>query len=329
MLSIIATALVPAFFVMGLGYFAGKEQIVDNKHVQSLNALLMTFALPFSLFIAMAETPARRLASGFSLGLVLTISMLILFAASVFINRSIFKRNVGETAVQALNTALPNYAAMGLPLLGAVVGPGSAMSVSISIATGTIVISPLTLIMLESQTAGAGSVSPLRRIARAFFHAVRKPVVIGPVAGVVLALTGHPLPALAVQTFDLLGKATAGIALFVTGLVLSARALNLNANVVLGVVLKNGIHPLLVTGLAVLFGLGAPEMREAILLAAIPSGFFGILFGLNYGVDFQDADSTLTISSLVGIVTLGPGHFPDGGNELGNRGDPRVHPSYS
>ena len=32
MLSIIATALVPAFFVMGLGYFAGKEKIVDALH---------------------------------------------------------------------------------------------------------------------------------------------------------------------------------------------------------------------------------------------------------------------------------------------------------
>ena len=140
MLSIIATALVPAFFVMGLGYFAGKEKIVDALHVQSLNALLMTFALPLSLFITMAETPASRLSSGFSLGLVLTVSMLILFAASVYINRRIFHRNVSEAAVQSINATLPNYAAMGLPLLGAVVGPGSAMSVSISIATGTIVI---------------------------------------------------------------------------------------------------------------------------------------------------------------------------------------------
>jgi malonate transporter and related proteins len=60
-----------------------------------------------------------------------------------------------------------------------------------------------------------------------------------------------------------------------------------------------------VVGLAILFGSKAPELREAILLAAIPAGFFGILFGLNYGVEFQDADSTLTMSSLVGVLTLG------------------------
>jgi malonate transporter and related proteins len=87
MLSVIATALVPAFFVMSLGYFAGKEKIVDNRHVQSLNALLMTFALPLSLFIAMAETPASRLSSGFSLGLILTSSMLIIFGASIIVSR--------------------------------------------------------------------------------------------------------------------------------------------------------------------------------------------------------------------------------------------------
>jgi len=305
MLSTIAVAIVPAFFVMGLGYFAGKDKIVDNRHVQSLNALLMTFALPLSLFIAMAETPAGRLSSGLYLGLVLTISMLILFAASIIISRHIFKRSISEAAVQALNAALPNYASMGLPLLAAVVGPGSVMSVSISIATGTIFIGPLSLVMLESQAAGAGRTSPLCRSVMAFLHAIRKPVVIGPVAGVALALTGHPLPILAVKTFDLLGQATAGIALFVTGLVLSARALSLNTNIVMGVVLKNIVHPLIVFGLALVFGLKAPELREAILLAAIPSGFFGILFGLNYGVEFQETDSTLTISSLVGVLTLG------------------------
>ena len=198
MLSIIATALVPAFFVMGLGYFAGKEKIVDALHVQSLNALLMTFALPLSLFITMAETPGRRLSSGFSLGLVLTVSMLILFAASVYTQSAYFPQKCQRGSRRG--PSMRHFQTMppwGLPLLGAVVSPGSAMSVSISIATGTIVIGPSTLIMLESQTASAVSISPLRRIVTTFLHAVRKPVVLGPVAGVALAITGHPLPLLA------------------------------------------------------------------------------------------------------------------------------------
>jgi predicted permease len=194
---------------------------------------------------------------------------------------------------------------MGLPLLAAVVGPGSVMSVSISIAAGR-----FSSVRYRSSCwrASRQVLAALRLfvvVEWPFFMPFESQSSIGPVAGVVLAITGHPLPRLAVQTFDLLGQATAGIALFVTGLVLSARALSLNTNIVLGVVLKNVAHPLLVVRLAILFGVKAPELREAILLAAIPAGFFGILFGLNYGVEFQDADSTLTISSLVGVLTLG------------------------
>jgi malonate transporter and related proteins len=127
--------------------------------------------------------------------------------------------------------------------------------------------------MLESQSAGASSTSPLRRSGVAFLHAIRKPIVIGPVAGVVLAITGHPLPRLAVQTFDLLGQATAGIALFVTGLVLSARALSLNTNIVLGVVLKNVAHPLLVVGLAILSASRHPSCARRFCSPRFPPGF--------------------------------------------------------
>lgn len=44
--------------------------------------------------------------------------------------------------------------------------------------------------------------------------------------------------------------------------------------------------------------------REAILVCAVPSGFFGILFGLRYGVVSQDAGSTLIASSLLSAASL-------------------------
>ena len=52
----IAEALVPVFFVMFLGYFAGARRIIDNQHVASLNVLLMTFVLPAALFVGVAQT---------------------------------------------------------------------------------------------------------------------------------------------------------------------------------------------------------------------------------------------------------------------------------
>jgi predicted permease len=189
----IAEALVPIFFVMFLGYFAGARRIIDNHHVASLN-------------------------------------------------------------------------------------------------------------VLEARGKAAGS-SP-HPIATALFRSVCKPVVIAPVAGLVVALLGIQLDEVVSHALNLIGATAAGLACFVTGLVLSAQPLQLNANVGVGVLIKNIVLPLVAYAIALALGMSGEIAREAILLTAIPTGFFGILFGLNYGVRAQAIGSTLALSSLVSVITL-------------------------
>jgi malonate transporter len=45
-------------------------------------------------------------------------------------------------------------------------------------------------------------------------------------------------------------------------------------------------------------------LHRAIRRARSPAGFFGVLFGLRYGVDTHLAGSTLIASSLFSAVTL-------------------------
>jgi malonate transporter and related proteins len=44
--------------------------------------------------------------------------------------------------------------------------------------------------------------------------------------------------------------------------------------------------------------------KVSILLAAAPSGFFGILFGVNYRLDSIQVGSTVIASTAFSIVTL-------------------------
>src|ERR1700732_1666577 len=298
----IAEALVPVFFVMVLGYFAGTRHIIDNQHVASLNELVMTFALPAALFVGVAQTSRSGLVGREKLVLVLVISMLVIFGITFALNHYVFRLSPGENAVQSLSVGFPNYAAVGLPLLGSVMGPGSAVSVAVSVAAGSVFISPLTLAVLEARgTTAASSPHP---IATALFHSVSKPVVIGLVAGLVVALLGIHLNEVVSHALNLIGATAAGLACFVTGLVLSAQPLRLNANVGAGVLIKNIVLPLVAYAIALALGMSGEIAREAILLAAIPTGFFGILFGLNYGVRSQAIGSTLSLSYLVSVITL-------------------------
>jgi len=93
---LIADALVPVFFVMFLGYLAGARRIIDNQHVASLNALVMTFALPAALFVGVAQTSRSGLEQNGKLVLVLVISMLVIFGLAFALNHYVFRLSPGE-----------------------------------------------------------------------------------------------------------------------------------------------------------------------------------------------------------------------------------------
>jgi malonate transporter and related proteins len=138
----------------------------------------------------------------------------------------------------------------------------------------------------------------------ALFRSVSKPVVIAPVAGLVVVILGIHLNEVVSHALNLIGVTTAGLACFITGLVLSAQPLRLNANVGVCVFLKNIGLPLVAYAIALALGMSGQIARETILLAALPAGFLGIVFGLSYGVRSQALGSTLTLSSLVSVITL-------------------------
>jgi malonate transporter and related proteins len=87
-----------------------------------------------------------------------------------------------------LSVGFPNVAAVGLRLLGSIMGPGSAVSKAASVAAGSVFISPLALAVLKAR--GKATSSSTHPIATALFHSLSKPVVIAPVAGLVVALLG-------------------------------------------------------------------------------------------------------------------------------------------
>jgi malonate transporter and related proteins len=64
------------------------------------------------------------------------------------------------------------------------------------------------------------------------------------------------------------------------------------------------VLPLVAYAIALALRMSGQIVREAILLAALPAGFVGILFGLNYGVRPQAIGSTLTLRSLLSVITL-------------------------
>ena len=106
------------------------------------------------------------------------------------------------------------------------------------------------------------------------------------------------------KSVAILGNATEGTALFVTGLIVSAQPFKLNWGVGWAVLGKSVIQPALCLAVALLLRMPLEQTRFAVLLSAIPSGFFGILFGKGFDATPEVASSSLVASTVLSIVTL-------------------------
>ena len=64
------------------------------------------------------------------------------------------------------------------------------------------------------------------------------------------------------------------------------------------------IRPLLTAAVVFVLPVSAETAKVAILLAAMPSGFFGILFAVNYRLDSATMGSMVAASTVLSIVTM-------------------------
>lgn len=304
MIAVLANALVPIFAGLLLGYLAGIWRVMDNQNVQSLITFVMSFSIPCALFLAVASTSLRDLREQAAPALVLTLVYIALYAISFLWARSREQMNLSESAVYALTLGFPNSAAVGLPLLGSVFGPRSAVTVATALAIGSITVSPLTLMILEANGRGARRGSAWRAVFPALWHSIKKPIVWAPILGLVFARTGSNLPAFASRSLAVMGSAADGTALVLTGLVVSAQVFQIRASTFLSVFLKNALQPALAFVAAWSLNLPIEQIRYVTLIGAMPCGFFGVVFGKHFGSSPPLASSSLIASYVVGIPTL-------------------------
>jgi len=304
MIKILADALVPIFAGLLIGYIAGLRRIMDNQNVHNLIIFVMSFAVPCSLFLAIARTPRAALREQAGTMLVLIISYSVLYGLSFFWARSGEKLGASDSGVLALTISFPNIAAIGLPLLADVFGVKSLVTVATSIALGSVTISVVTLAFLEAGRNGSGDAFSIRQVGPGLARAVKKPIVWAPLLGFVFACAALHLPSYLDRLLTVLASAAAGSALVLTGLVVSAQQFVLGAKTLIPVLLKNALQPALALGLAILVHLSIEQTRYVTLICAIPCGFFGLVFGKAFGSSPQLASSGLIASYIVSVATL-------------------------
>jgi len=304
MIKVLGDALVPIFAGLLLGYFAGLWRRMDNQNVRTMITFVMSFAVPCSMFLTIARTPRAELREQGGAALVLTTVYVVLYALTFLWARSQEKLGTSESSVLALTVSFPNSAAVGLALLASVFGPKSLVTVATSIALGSITVSAITLAILEAKQDSSAEGFSFRQVSRSLLRAGKRPIVWAPLLGLVFSCTGLQLPSYADRSLAVMGSASAGSALVLTGLVVSAQKFEFGGGTLVAVFLKNLLQPGLALGIAMLVHLSLDQTRYVTLISAIPCGFFGIVFGKGYNINPKLASSGLIESYVLSVLTL-------------------------
>jgi malonate transporter and related proteins len=305
--STIISALLPIVVTLMLGFAAGWHQDFDEKQAAILNRMIMLYALSLNLFAGMIGTPRDDILRQGVLAITILLGMVGTYAIVFVIARFICRRNLMTSSLQALAVGGPAVPFVGVPILGQPVGTASAIPISVASLALNLIQVPVTIMLLSvgmgSRKVSAGNSAPT--LAGPLVHALREPVVWAPVLALILVLFKAEFPDPIRESMFLLGKATGGVSLFASGIILFSRRVAISVPTGISVCARNVIVPALTLALCVVAGVAPKTTREVVLTIAIPTASICLILAVQYQTAEQEMASTLFFSTIFSIVTMG------------------------
>lgn len=311
----ILTITFPIFALIGVGYWAVRAGLFAPSDMKVLGKYVLNIALPALLFNAVAT---RDLGEVLNLGYVIVFALGgLLTVALTFVWFTLQGTGPARRAIAVMGSTCPNSGFVGYPVMLLVFPDVAGVVLALNMVVENFLLIPLSLMLLEASRDRQGK-SLLRIAGRIILGVLRRPMVIGLMLGLVVMLSGLPVPLMVTRLMDVLAASSSAIALFVIGG--SLVGLPIVGQRVLAVQIVAGkllLHPLMTAlvlltlpliGLPLLSG----DMAVAVVLStAMP--MFGIytLLAQDYGHEGiaslallgATAGAFFTLSALLAILT--------------------------
>lgn len=295
-------ALLPVFFVLALGYVAGKRSAFDPDQAAGLSKLALSFALPASLFVSMTDIQKILLLRQVPLVIALILAHVGLFLAAWIILNRFTSLKGGGPVICALLLATSATPVFGIAVLQPLLGDTSAGTVGL-VALAINLVMPLAIIFLEVQSAGSGS-SRASQIRSGLKGGLKSSLLWAPVLGIVVVLADWHIPKDMESALEMIGSATSGVAVFTVGLTLAAHSFHLSRTVLFGTLGRITIQTFVLFALIRLLRIDGPFAHEALVCCSFPLATAVVLFASRYRALEAETASMLLLSTLSLVITV-------------------------
>lgn len=299
----VLNAALPLFALIFTGYLCGRFGVFSRAATDILNRFAVYLALPALMFLAMAKvTPEQVGQVGFSLAFGGGIA--VTFALGFVLSRW-RGRGLANASIEGLDAAYSNVGFMGIPLCLLVFGPDSLPAAVIATLFTACVLFLFAVALIEAELRGGAGFG--RATGRITLSLLRNPLLLAPLAGLGLGLSGTALPAPVDRFAGLLGGAASPCALVCIGLFLAQESVAARDAPAIGVLvgLKLLFQPAVTAVLAIhVFALPPAWANPAVLLSALPIGSGPFTIAKLYGLEAGVTSGAILVSHLLSVVTV-------------------------
>lgn len=305
MLAILSITL-PIYVIIALGYGCVLKGVFKPETMPVFGSYVMNIALPALLFEAVAT---RSVTEVFNLTyMAIYLCGALATIALGYVAFTALRLSPSRRAVALMGISCPNSGFIGYPVMLLTFPAIAGQILALNMLVENFVIIPVCLALMEASKAGDAQI--LRRIANILFGVLKRPMVLGLIAGLIVSLAGVSIPEPISRIFTMLAASASALALFVIGGGLVGAPLRGNwANAVqiaLGKLLLNPAMAALALLMLPALGLAplTPELAAAVVIsAAIPMFSIYVIFAQEMGHEGMASIAQITATSAA-FVTL-------------------------
>lgn len=299
---LILGAILPVIITVLIGYISGKRKDFNWQQAGDINKIVMLYALPLSIFSNMVMTPRHIVMSMGPVAIAIILALILSFLIPLAIARYICKRSLALSTLQALAIGSPAVPFIGTSVLAFLFGTVSSSLITVSSITQNVFQLPLVMILMSVAT---GDKSQNISFATRVINAIKQPVVWSPVVALILVLMDIHIPETVSMSLGLLGKASGGLALFAAGIVLYTRSIVITSATIITVIARNILVPGACYLILLKMGFSMEQIKQVVLTMAIPVGSIAIIIAMQYKSGEQEMASTMALSIITSIITMG------------------------
>ncbi len=294
MSEVISTIIVILFLIF-LGYFLKRIELLNIKDIEVLNKLVINVAMPCLIFSSLY---GANLSNITSLAIMPAISITVGALSGLIVYIILKKKKFSEKKLwgAVVPVVLGNTAFLGFPMVLGVFGQTGLLR-AIFYDMGTLIMF-LSLSIILIANFGGNFKDVFKRI-------LGFPVLWAFILGIVFNILNIPIGEIPTNIIGYLAAVAIPIIMISLGLSLQFKGLKNNLKVAgLDVIVKLAIAPIIALTIVTLLGLSGMEFTIAIVEAGMPSGMLTMVLAVTYGLDFNTSADCSVVTTVFSLITL-------------------------